>query len=83
MVLLTNIPDGPGDYWSRRLRIDLLVDHAGNLHAEEVHMSLHAVVVHTRHIEVLVVGTLAVRILEGVLVAGILAGSIDYMDQTC
>ena len=89
MILLTNIPGGPGDYLSRRLRIDLLADHAGNLHAEEVQMSLYAVVVHSpeaRHIEVLVVGTLAVDTLEEVLVAGILgrtAGDIDYMDQTC
>ena len=85
MILLTNILNGPGDYWSRRLRIDLLADHAGNLHAVEVQMSLYAVAVHTRHIEVLLVGTLAVRTLEGVLVAGILghiAGDIGYMDQT-
>jgi len=85
-----NNPDGPGDYWSRRLRIDLLADHAGNLHAEEVQMSLCAVVVRSpeaRHIEVRLVGTLAVRTLEGAPVAGILdriAGSIGYyMDQTC
>lgn len=89
MIRLTNIPDGPGDYWSRRLRIGLLADHAGNLHAEEVQMSLYAVAVHSpeaRRIEVLLVGTLAVRTLEGVLVAGTLgriAGNIDYMDQTC
>lgn len=52
-------------------------------------MSLYAVVVHSpeaRHIEVLLVGTLAVDTLEEVLVAGILGrtvGDIDYMDQTC
>ena len=89
MILLTNIPDGPGDYWSRRLRIGRLADRAGTLHAEEVQMSLYAVAVHSpeaRHIEVLLAGTLAVRTLVGVLVAGTLAriaGSIDYMDQTC
>lgn len=89
MILLTNIPDGPVDYWSRRLRIGLLADHAGNLHAEEVQMSLYAVVAHSpegRHIEVLLVGTLAVRTLEGVLVAGTLghiAGGVGYRDQTC
>ena len=90
MILLTNSPDGPGDYWSRRLRIGLLADHAGNLHAEEVQMSLYAVVVHSpeaHHIEEPLVGTLAVRTLEGAPVAGILgriAGSIGYyMGQTC
>ena len=89
MILLTNNPNGPGDYWSRRLRIGLLADHAGNLHAEEVRMSLYVVVAHSpeaRHIEVLVMGTLAVRTLEGVLVAGTLgriAGGIGYRDQTC
>jgi len=84
-----NIPDALGDYWSRRPRIGLLADHAGNLHAEEVQMSLYAVVAHNpegRRIEVLLVGTLAVRTLEGGLVAGILgriAGGIGYRDQTC
>ena len=90
MILLTNNPDGLGDYWSRRLRIDLLAAHAGNLHAEEVQMSLYAAVVRSpeaRHIEVRLVGTLAVRTLEEAPVAGILgriAGSIGYcMGQTC
>ena len=90
VILLTNNRNGPGDYWSRRLRIDLLADHAGNLHAEEVQMSLYAVVVRSpeaRHIEVRLVGTLAVRTLGGAPVAGILgriAGSIGYyMGQTC
>ena len=89
MILLTNNPDGPGDYWSRRLRIDLLADHAGNLHAEEVQMSLYAVVVHSpeaHHIGVPGVGTLAVRTLEEAPVAGILdriAGSTGYMGPTC
>ena len=53
-------------------------------------MSLYAVVVRSpeaRHIEVRLVGTLAVRTLEGAPVAGILgriAGSIGYyMGQTC
>ena len=89
MIQLTNNLDGPGDYWSRRLRIDLLADRAGNLHAEEVQMSLYAVVVRSpeaRHTEVPRVGTLAVRTLEGAPVAGTLdriAGSIGYMGQTC
>lgn len=89
MILLTNNPNGPGDYWSRRLRTDLLADHAGNHHAEEVQTSLYAVVVHSpeaRHIEVRLVGNLAVRTLEGAPGAGILgriAGSIGYMGQTC
>ena len=52
-------------------------------------MSLYAVVVHSpeaRHTEVPLVGTLAVRTLEGAPVADTLdriAGSIGYMGQTC